>query len=123
MYQADVSKLHDLDMDQAGAALRDCSIKPGEMFGIYKDITVPRDMTFDKIEDEIESEYPGSNPIIRGPEKVQICGINLLKYHVQYNVDMYTMLGKHTNAKLDKRFIDIMRKDSRYKEVCDTLES
>ena len=49
--KADPSQLQDLDMEAVGEALRDSSIKPGEMFGIYKDVTVPRSMTFDQIEE------------------------------------------------------------------------
>ena len=67
--QADPTQLQDLGMEEVGQALRESSVKPGEMFGIYKEVTVPRHFTFDQIEDEIEKVHPGSNPIIKGPEK------------------------------------------------------
>ena len=35
---------------------------------------------------------------------------------------MYAAFGKQANAKLDKRFIDIMRADPKFQEVRDHLE-
>ena len=52
---------------------------------------------------------------------MNICGVNLCKYHIQYKISMDPLI-RQSNAELKNVFIQEMKQDPRYTEVCEYLE-
>ena len=99
MYKRQAEDLNSMDPSEAFEAARAASVKRGEVKPYFLTLHVPRDWTYDQIEELVQQEHPNSEFTLRGPRVVEMDGERVLEYGVAIKMDI-SHIGSNAETRL-----------------------